>query len=364
MTVPTQDKVTRGSPHRHVSRRIGIAATCMLAALAAHAEETDKDAPAAHPPDVRESEVLAYAGRVLPPMTAPTAPITPPAADAEKRKWDRALPFFAQRVIDQGYDLPNPFDIGLSLFSGNQEYHLSDLKIGFNGANPQTLDFVNFTRTEIRTQSYQVQAGAWVFPFLNVYGILGQVHGQGDIDISIPGSDLMNYLGVSGCSLPERLRPDLCSKTLSGTAKPNYRGNSYGVGMTVAGAWHGIFFALPITYVLTDASISDTPARALNIAPRIGWSQPLKDYGSIVYYVGGTYLRSTSSLTGDFTFNTADTVLGRDTTMSFDITEKQVQSWNYLVGANWNISKSWGIAGEIGFGNTRSDVIITGFYRF
>ncbi|MFA9438031.1 hypothetical protein ACDA63_00170 [Uliginosibacterium sp. sgz301328] len=364
MTVPAQDHATRISSHRHTSFRVYIATGSMLVALTVHAEEPDIDARAGQPAEVRESEVFAYAGRVLPPMTAPTAPITRPAADAEKRKWDRALPFFAQRVIDQGYDLPNPYDIGVSLFSGDQEYHLSDLKIGFNGASPQTLDFVNFTRTEIHTRSYQVQGGAWIFPFLNVYGILGQVHGEGDIDISIPGRDLMNYLGVSGCNLPARLQPDLCSKTLSGTAKPNYRGNSYGVGMTVAGAWHQIFFALPITYVLTDASISDSPARALNIAPRVGWSQPLKDLGSVVYYVGGTYLRSTSNLTGEFTFNTADTVIGRDTTMSFDITEKQVQSWNYLVGANWNISKSWGIAGEIGFGNTRNDVIITGFYRF
>ncbi|MFT4173504.1 MAG: hypothetical protein QM639_13145 [Rhodocyclaceae bacterium] len=338
-----------------LTTRAGVLAGLSLACLAARADE-----PPAAPPPATE---IAYAGRVMPPMTSPQ-PVTTPQADPARRQWDRALPLFAQRVIDKGYDLPNPYDIGVSLFMGDQELHLSDLGVGFNGMPRSAIDFVEFTRTDIHTRSYQVQAGGWLFPFLNVYGIVGQVHGYGDIDISIPGGQLMNYLGVPGCNLNGPLRPDLCDRTLSGTAKPNYRGNSYGVGMTVAGAWKRLFFALPITYVVTDVSISDSLARALNIAPRVGWTQALGDYGALVYYVGGTYLRSTTELTGEFEFDTAGTALGRNTSLSFDIHERQVSSWNYLVGANWNISKRWGLAAEIGFGNTRQDLIVTGFFRF
>jgi hypothetical protein len=310
-----------------------------------------------------EPIVVAYAGRVVPPMTAPD-PMSTSQADPAHRQWDRALPFFAQRVIDKGYDLPNPYDIGVSLYMGDQKLHLSDLAVGFNGAPRSAIDFVEFTRSDIHTRSYQVQVGGWLFPFLNVYGIAGQVHGYGDIDISIPGAQLMDYLNVSGCNRSGPLRPDLCDRTLSGTAKPNYRGNSIGVGMTVAGAWKQLFFAVPITYVVTDVSISDSPSRALNIAPRVGWTQHLKEYGALVYYVGGTYLRSTTDLVGEFEFDTANTAIGRNTSLSFDIHERQVSSWNYLVGANWNISKRWGVAAEIGFGNTRQDLIVTGFFRF
>ena len=109
--------------------------------------------------------VLACGGRVVPPMTPPVLPggEWDSATQPPPRKWDRALPFFAQRVINKGADLPNPYDVGLSLYIGHEERNLSSLEVGFNGGPKLDTSFVQFPNTSINNQSLQIQAGAWLF---------------------------------------------------------------------------------------------------------------------------------------------------------------------------------------------------------
>lgn len=309
--------------------------------------------------------LLAYGGRVVPPMeTVQPHQASANAAEEPPRVWDRALPFFAQRVIDKGYDLPNPYDVGVSLYVGAQDLVLGDLAVGLNGKQAKDASFVTFPHSRIDTTTEQIQLGAWVFPFMNVYGIVGHVKGKGDIDINIDGRSLMEFLNVPGCNAPPALRPAICSQTLKGTAHADYDGNNYGLGMTVAGAWHDLFFALPVTYIISDLSVSDSKAKSWNIAPRVGWNFHPPKTGMLTFYGGGTWLKADTYITGHFVFDTASTPIGQDTTLEYSIKEHPKMRWNALAGGNWLIDKHWNIAAEIGFAGTRDDVIITGFYRF
>jgi len=326
--------------------------------------EYQRNADEYDPPGGIDSILLVYGGRVVPPMeSAKRLPRNPDGTMPEPRKWDHALPFFAQRVIDRGIDLPNPYDVGLSLYVGAEDRDLSNLSIGFNGNAPDTLGFVQFPHTRINNQSLQFQAGAWIFPFLNVYGILGYTQGKGDIDISISGRELMGFLGVPGCNLAPGIRPELCDRTLNGTAHADYSGPSYGFGITLAGAYRDFMFSLPVTYVESDTTVSDTNAKTWNIAPRVGWNQHLEG-GMVTWYAGGTYMISKMSITGSFTFPTSGTAIGQDTSMQYAIEVEPSDAWNYLAGAHWMISKSWSVLAELGFGGSRQDVILAGFYRF
>jgi hypothetical protein len=109
--------------------------------------------------------------------------------------------------------------------------------------------------------------------------------------------------------------------------------------------------------------MSTTPSKTWNIAPRVGWNQHL-DGGMVTWYTGGTYMISKVSITGSFVFPTAGTAIGQDTTLDYSIRVEPKDAWNYLAGAHWMISKSWSILGEVGFGGSRDDLIIAGFYRF
>ena len=346
----------------HSPRNILLAALVTLSpALRAEVPEPAPD-PQPQPP-----LELAYGGRVLPPMTAPNKPAAAaPAAEAASapREWDRALPFFAQRVIDKGYELPNPYFVGTSLYLSHEARRLSTLRVGFNGAPLEVLDFVQFPHTEIDNQSGQILAGAFIFPFMSAYVILGHTQGTGDIHITIEGQGLMDYLGIPGCDLPPALRPGLCGQTLTPIAHAKYPGESEGLGITLAGAWHDVFFAMPVTYVVAQVTQSETPSKTWNVAPRVGWNQHLQGGGMLTWYGGATWLKSDFNITGSFQLDTEDTVIGKPTTMSYSIHVEPVNPWNWLAGANWMINKRWSIAGELGFGGARSNVLVTGFYRF
>jgi hypothetical protein len=351
------------APMTHPRNFLALALSAMLAqAAVAQAADT---APNPDPPPLTDQQ-LAYGGAAIPPTPGPIVP--PPEekaqAAAEHRQWPHALPFLAQRVIDKGIDLPEPYDVGASLYLSREQRILSSLKVGINGAPLELLDFVGFPRTEIKNQSLQVLPGAWILPFLKVYGILGSTQGGGDIDITMEGSGLMKFLGIPGCNLPPGVQPELCTQTLRGTAHANYTGTSYGIGTTVAGAFRSLFFAMPVSYVIAEVTQSDTPAKTWNIAPRVGYLQRLGGPSSVTWYAGGTYLKSDFNITGQFTFDTTDTIIGKPTTMAYSIHVEPKDNWNWLAGVNWTIDRTWSVLAEAGFGGTRSNLLLTAFYRF
>ncbi|MGN5479176.1 hypothetical protein ACTMU2_26285 [Cupriavidus basilensis] len=291
------------------------------------------------------------------------SPLAQPGTGEPPRQWDRALPFFAQRVIDKGYDLPNPYDIGYSYFDGHQRYQLSGLQVSGGNAPLRPADFVRFDQSRIHNRSNQVQVGAWLFPFMNVYGMLGSVEGNGDIDISFSSlTDLERFFGIDiGCG-GRRPRPDCARPIKLPTQHANYSRTSYGVGFTLIGAYGNLFFSLPVTFTMSDITMSDTPVKSLNIGPRVGWNFRIEGFGILTPYVGATWFQTHASITGNF-----DVPIPGSNEMqrlNYKIDEKVVGNWSGSAGVNWTINKSLGLLLEIGYGYNRSNVIATGFFRF
>ncbi|VVE35462.1 hypothetical protein PIN31115_03858 [Pandoraea iniqua] len=293
-------------------------------------------------------------------LSVPDATVEPKPA----RQWDRALPFFAQRVIDRGYDLPNPYDVGYSYFNGTQRYQLSNLMVGANGNGLRSADFVQFDQSRIRSQSNQFQFGAWLFPFMNVYGIFGNVRGHGDIGISFSSlTALEQFFGINvGCG-GRRPGPE-CSKSIKlPTQQANYSGTTYGAGFTLVGTYGNLFFSLPVTYTVSNISMSDSSIQSWNISPRIGWNVHLGGYGILTPYVGATWFRTRATITGHFDIP-IDAAGGQTQRLDYQIDESVVGAWSGVVGVSWAASKRFGLLAEIGYGYNRSDVILTAFLRF
>ncbi len=286
-------------------------------------------------------------------------------APTEPAQWDRALPFFAQRVIDKGYNLPNPYDIGYSYFDGHQRYQLSDLAVSA-GNNPlRPADFVQFQQSRIHVTSNQVQVGAWLFPFMNVYGIVGNVQGSGSIDINFSSlTDLERFFGLNiGCA-GRRPGPE-CSKPIKlPTQHANYSGHTYGGGFTLVGTYKQLFFALPVTYTVSDITMSETPIKSINVGPRVGWNIRLgQGLGLLTPFVGATYFHTRATITGHFDVPLPDGS-GQTARLNYQIGEQVAGAWSGSVGANWTINRSVGVMLEIGYGYNRNNVIATGFLRF
>ncbi|WP_157112252.1 hypothetical protein [Pandoraea faecigallinarum] len=229
---------------------------------------------------------------------SPDAAVPPPATP---KHWDRALPFFAQRVIDRGYDLPNPYDVGYSYFNGTQRYQLSHLMVGANGNGLHSADFVQFEPSRIRSESNQFQLGAWLFPFMNVYAIVGNVRGGGDININFSSlTALEQFFGLNiGCA-GRRPAPNCANPIKLPTAHADYSGHTYGGGFTLVGTYGDLFFSLPVTYTVSDISMSESLIHSWNISPRIGWNVHLGSAGILTPYVGARWFRTKAVITGHF----------------------------------------------------------------
>lgn len=332
---------------------------CVLAGLFTASSgwaETVADSASPHTaPDEPSGPYRGIVGPVGTPEPVPSVPA----------QWDRALPLFAQRVVDKGYNLPNPYHVGYSYYSGNQRYQLTGLSVSA-GANPlRPADFVQFQASQLHTSANQVQVGAWLFPFMNVYGLLGTVEGGGPIDVSFSSrTDLANFFGVPvGCG-GHRPRPDCAKPIRLPTQHASYNGVTYGGGFTLVGTYRQLFFSLPVTYTHADISMSDTPARSLNISPRVGWNFRLgHGLGLLTPFVGATYFRTRATISGHFDIPMADAG-GQTRRLNYEIHQQAAGEWSGSAGANWAINRNLGVLLEIGFGHNRNNVIATAFLRF
>ena len=282
------------------------------------------------------------------------------------RKWDRPLPFMAQKVIDLGYDLPKPFGISIIPVVMRQDMNLDNLAISLTDGPLQDIDIVDFDGTSVESNTLQFKLDAWLFPFMNVFASFGLLDGSANVPVVVQGVDLMNYVGLGARCDGGLLEPNLCQRTLVAEFKPEYKGESYTVGFTLATGWKKMFVALPVSHTWTNLD-DGKEAEAFNVSPRIGVNSDIGSWGIMSTFIGATYLDSTNQVTGAFTFDTSDSgvpELGDTVTVDYEVDQSNKDKWNYLIGFNWNISRRWSAQAEAGFGGSRSNFISSFTYRY
>jgi len=278
--------------------------------------------------------------------------------DGDRVMWGHRLPFLAQQVIDLGFDLPNPYGVAVIAARIRQDLVLENLFIGIDGQPDTEIDFVDFGTPEVENGALQLKLDAWVFPFLNVFTTVGVFDGDAIIPLTIEGVDLFPTL----CSITPNAPQ--CVRTYSTTARPSYHGTNISLGINLAMGWEQFFVAIPMTYAWTDVNIIETTVEALNITPRIGMIGDMGNRGTVAVFMGATYLNAEIDIAGAATFDTPGGPNGDTTTLSFVISQRNKDRWNYLLGFNWDLNKRWSVMAEAGFGGSREN-LITGFtYRF
>jgi hypothetical protein len=284
----------------------------------------------------------------------------------EGRKWDRPLPFLAQKVVDLGYDLPEPFGISIIPVTMRQDMDLDNLAISLTGGPLRDIDIVDFAGTSVDSTTLQIKLDAWLFPFMNVFASVGYVDGSANVPVAVQGTDFMDFLGLGARCDGGGLEPDMCQRTLLGDFDTSYRGESYTAGFTLATGWKNMFVAIPVSYTVTHLDDGKKP-EAYNVSPRLGVNSDAGSWGVISTYIGATYLYSENVVTGEFTFDSSDSgvpEIGDTTTIDYEVDQSNKDKWNYLIGFNWNVSKTWSAMAEAGFGGSRSNFISSFTYRF
>ena len=206
-----------------------------------------------------------------------------------------------------------------------------------------------------------------MFPFLNVFGLIGTVRGDAQVDVVLDGNDMLDNLGVD-CSRP---RPNPRCRLLEDrlielpTIDAEIRGMTYGVGGTLAGGWRNWFVAIPISFSWLDIDAinpgadKDTDGFAFTITPRGGRVFNLGNAGNLGVFTGANYLNSQFKITGREVAPELDLVI------DYTLDQENVDKWNIVLGANWDITKHWALSVEYnGFIGSREAFISSLSYRF
>ena len=291
-----------------------------------------------------------------------------------KKIWPHKLPFLGQKVISLGYDLPDPYGVSLIGSFTDQALQIDNLRVSTSGTvdGPYVSvnDFVTFAPSEAAAYAAEAKFDFWLWPFLNVFFILGHTDGTGNIPLSVGVEGALDFLG-RGAICPDNppipaLRPGFCDDSMSLDAQPDYYGTNYGMGIVLAGGWKGFYLAAPISYTYSDMSNLKHTIGALNAELLLGYTIKSKHPDrSLDIFIGGNYLDTATDIQNSIIlpFSQIDPSLS-DQEIFYEIDEGNTDKWNYVAGGNFQISKKWSIQAQVGFGGSREQYLLDGTYRW
>ena len=251
------------------------------------------------------------------------------------------LPIWGKEARAEGFDLPLPFGIGLTYTYINQNMVVSDVQIQSTPVPINILDAPTTTHTGV------VRFDTWLFPFLNIYGLLGETAGVTKPALVFPNGQVVE-------------------------SEVSYNRFSYGGGMTVAGGWKALFLTLDANWTSGDivskegGQVGDKPIQSLTVAPRFGILLSSGKLGTGSIWIGGMYLLATSEIRGkvDLSDDPVLAALVGSDTLTYSVRVEPKDNWNLLIGGNWEINKRWSLTAEVGGVLDRFHAIGAVMWRF
>lgn len=97
------------------------------------------------------------------------------------------LPVMGKKIREMGFDIPNPNGISFTYAHSSQDILLSDAYIGFSPDKLLPIDGIaRFRKISSDVNAYTVRYDFWLLPFLNFYGIAGNVNAQTKVELGLP----------------------------------------------------------------------------------------------------------------------------------------------------------------------------------
>ncbi|MEN8249089.1 MAG: hypothetical protein ABFS32_09160 [Bacteroidota bacterium] len=339
-------------------------------------------------------------------------------SNLEKEKNDSTeyqyiLPILGEKAHASGFDLPYSAGIGANYIWQKSDIVISNVNIGFNNGEMYDIDeLVRFNTVGSESMGINVRPDIWLFPFLNVYGIMARAHSTTNVDV--------------GVWIP---RLDTSEEIFSIQTNPEFQTTTFGFGITPTAGFLGGWLALDMNMTWTDVDALDKSVFTFIFDPRIGKTFNLKKKESnLSFWVGGFRLKVNRDTKGNLAFNeifntdeiyskidigyqkvgeaqteldnwwdgltpieqknpaniakratnqTKLNVAGQvlasaenaantadNSTIQYKLDKKQKSMWNFMVGTQYQLNKHFMVRGEYGFLTSRQHVLIGLQYRF
>lgn len=282
------------------------------------------------------------------------------------------FPLFGQDVVRKGFELPYPFGINFSYYQHNMGVFVDQLSLGVDESPLMPVDFFAFEDVRNKTRTINTRLDLWLFPFLNIYGMLGYV----DIDAAVSI--------VAPFPLETTVEMD---------------GWGYGAG--------GVFaFGLARFWITADGNITwndldayDDAVSARVVSFRLGRTFGLVKNDRVQVWLGAMYQNVDAEVTGSYIlldiitedmyglfvdYQTSDWYNDLDpieqgfvdalfaeiqagdptTVLNYQVQQHPQDKWNMLAGLQYEVTKRWYFQVEAGFLGSRTQILTNVNYRF
>jgi hypothetical protein len=332
----------------------------------------------------------------------------------KKAEYPYVLPIWGQKATSRGYNLPYSAGISVQYFGQESDLIIENLKVGFNEGPLYDLDgLVRFDKARAAASAVTVRPDIWVFPFLNLYAILGRSQASTDVGF--------------GVWIPDSNNVD--NEILSASTKINFNASTFGLGVTPTIGVGGGFLALDMNLAWTDVPQLKKPAMTFVFGPRFGKNFKLKDRNkTLAVWVGGFRVKLNSETAGsialsdvlpvdelgsrietgmekvgnaqeqvdtwwaDLTdterknpinaakYERANSILQRagqllvaadnavntvtNATVQYSMQKRVKDPWNFIIGSQFQLNKHFMIRAELGFLGSRTQYLAGVQYRF
>ncbi|PQB04335.1 hypothetical protein [Aureitalea marina] len=322
------------------------------------------------------------------------------------------LPIWGKKVIEKGFDIPYSAGLGINYVTQESEILVQNLQVGFNNGELIELDeFIRFPSAVATSTVINFRPDIWVFPFLNVYGVLARTNSSTAIDavLTLPNQDGFEDI-------------------FDFSTKVEFEGSTVGFGLTptigVAGGW----IALDMNFSWSDINELEDPVYTFVFGPRIGKTFHFRRPDqNIAVWVGAFRVDIKNETSGSLPFSeifdfdgslqekiddgmqavvtkqqelddwfnalsppqqvvnrpkyeAATTILGAannflfrledagqriaDSSVQYNIDKRQKNLWNMVVGGQYQFNKNLMVRAEFGFLGERTQFIGGLQYRF
>ncbi|PTP39331.1 hypothetical protein CWO07_01835 [Vibrio splendidus] len=282
--------------------------------------------------------------------------VSDPRMQEASVKLDRIFPLMGDMVRRKGIDMPLPFGVSVAYRNQDMNVPFNDFTIG--GARLNDLFDPDDSVGIVNAESLSIRGDVNILPFWNVFGYIGKVNVDANVDAS--------YTGEAGQFLKDKLNdklPGLGDKLCEGISALCNSGrlnvplhleyDLRGLGTTLSVGYKEFFASVTGTYSQTRLKgLDDWGEGIVTVQPMLGYQ--LVDYRA-QFFVGAEYQGLDSRMQG--------TVKTGDIEFDYDV-GVELNEWALLTGFNKQIGKNYNLTVLYNKGETRSAVTLNLGYRF
>lgn len=323
------------------------------------------------------------------------------------------LPIWGKKATQKGFKLQLPAGVNLNYLGQKSDVLINNLQVGFNNGPTYNLDeIIRFNSATATTNGLNFRPDIWLFPFLNVYGIVARSKTSTSID--------------AGVWIPQN--DSTWTQIFPLSTKADFDATTLGFGITPTMGIGGFFMAFDMNFSWSDIDELEKPAFAFIFDPRIGKNFTFKNDMNLAIWTGAFRLKINSGTSGSldlgelFSFEDAQGKIQNgfvkvdqgqqavddwwnslssveqknpvniakfeaankalqaagniltaadqavnsvsSSSVQYSLDKRQKQMWNIIVGSQFQFSRHWMIRGEVGFLASRTQVLASLQYRF